>query len=157
MRPLLGGRLTVRDASASEVETINLRTYGWADEYVYGRTQEALVAVRTASRRRPADVIRPKPFTQAALIELDPDDNSLAEANRRRGWPAQLPNARGELCDYMVISGDRPNAEEWALADELTERRARKRAGVGPDELFEGRIINRPLYPPHALQTDESE
>jgi len=147
MRPVLGGGLTVRDASTHEVETINLRTYGWADEYVYGRTQGALVAVRTASRRRPTDVIRPKPFTQVALLESDPDDNSLAETNRRRGWPAQLPNAQGELCDYIVVPSDKPNAEQWALADELTERRARRRAGVGPDEPFEGRITNTPLHP----------
>ena len=78
---------------------------------------------------------------------IGPDDSSLAEGNRRRRWPAQLPNAKGELCDYIVIPGDRPNAKERALADELTERRARKRAGVGPDEPFEGRIINEPLHP----------
>jgi len=148
MRPVpMGGGLTVREASAHEVETINLRTYGWADEYVFGRTQDALVAVRMPSRRRPADVIRPKPFTQVVLLEPDPDDNSLAEANVRRGWPSYLPNERGELCDYIVIPNDKPHPELRALADEMTERRARKRAGVGPDEPFEGRIISNPLHP----------
>jgi hypothetical protein len=148
MRPMpMGCRLTVREASAHEVETINLRTYGWADEYVFGRTQQTLVAVRTAARRRPADVIRPTPFTQVAILEPDPDDNTLADANRRRGWPPQLPNERGELRDYIVIPTDRPHPELLALADELTERRARKGAGVGAGESFKGRIINNPLHP----------
>lgn len=147
MRPVpMGGGLTVREASAHEVETINLRTYGWADEYVFGKTQDALVAVRMASRRRPADMIRPKPFSQVALLEPDPDDNSLAEANIRRGWPPQV-RKEGEVRDYIVIPSDKPHPELWALADELTERRARRRAGVGPDEPFEGRIINNPLHP----------
>jgi hypothetical protein len=64
MRPMsLEGGMTVHEASPTEVETINLHTYGWADEYVFGKTQDALVAVRVASRRRPADVIHPIPTT----------------------------------------------------------------------------------------------
>jgi hypothetical protein len=148
MRPVpMGGGLTLREASASQVETANLRTFGWADRYVFGRTQATLVAVRTASKRRPADVVRPKPFSQVALLEPDADDNSLAEANLRRGWPPQLRNEKGKLCDYIVIPSDKPNPDLRALADGLTESRARKRAGVGPDEPFEGRIINNPLHP----------
>jgi len=147
MRPVpMDGGLTVREATAHEVETINLRTYGWADEYVFGKAQEALVAMRVASRRRPTDVIRPKPLAQVALLEPDPDDNSLAEANIRRGWPPQVRKG-GELRDYIVIPCDKLHPELWTLVDELTERRARKNAGVGPDEPFEGRIVNNPLNP----------
>jgi hypothetical protein len=142
----MGGGLTVRETTAHEVETINLRTYGWADEYVFGKAQDALVAMRVASRRRPTDVIRPKPLAQVALLELDPDDNSLAEANIRRGWPPQV-RKEGELRDYIVIPYDKPHPELWRLVDELTEWRARKHAGVGPDEPFEGRIVNNPLNP----------
>jgi hypothetical protein len=58
--------------------------------------------VRVAARRRPADVIRPKPICQVALIDRDPDYSSLAEANRRRGWPAHVPNANGEMRDYIA-------------------------------------------------------
>jgi len=148
MRPLpMGCRLTVRDASPREVEAINLRTFGWASELVYGRTQDTLVAVRTATRRRAADVIRPKPFCQVPLLELDPDDDSLAEANSRRGWPPRLPNAQGALRDYIVIPCDKPHPELRRLADELAERRARKRAGVSPDEAIAGRIVHKPIHP----------
>jgi hypothetical protein len=140
-------RLHVRDISSREVETLNLRIYGWADRYVFGKSQEALARVRVAARRRPADVIRPKPFCQVALIGRDLDDTSLADANRRRGWPAYVRNANGELRDYIVIPTDAPHPELWKQADELTEHRARKRAGIGPDEAFEGRIRNEPLDP----------
>jgi hypothetical protein len=100
------------------------------DEYVFGKTQNALVIVRVTSRRRPADVIRPKPFSRVVLIEPDPGDNSLAEANIGRGWPPQV-RKEAEVRDYIVISCDKPHPELWALADDLAERRFRKRAGVG--------------------------
>lgn len=68
---------------------------------VFGETQAALVAVRTAARQRPADVVRPLPLTQAIMIEPDPDDDSLGRDNLRRGWPAQVTNAEGEVRDYV--------------------------------------------------------
>jgi hypothetical protein len=142
----MGGGLAVEEVSADVVEAINLRTYGWADRHVFGVTQEDLVSVRKASRRRPADVVRPKPFCHVALPDPDPDDSSLVDRNLRRGWPGRMPQD-GELHDYIVIPSNEPHPELWALADELTERRARARAGVGDAEPFEGRIVNNPLDP----------
>jgi hypothetical protein len=139
--------LAVREIFSREVETLNLRVYGWADTYVFGKSQHGLARVRVAARHRPTDVVRPKPFCQVALIDRDPDDTGLADANRRRGWPAHVRNANGELRDYIVIPADAPHPELWKQADELTERRARKRAGIGPDEPFEGRIRNAPMHP----------
>jgi Protein of unknown function (DUF4238) len=139
--------LAVREISTREAETLNLRVYGWADAYVFGKSQDALARVRVAARRRPADVVRPKPFCHVALLERDPDDTSLADANRRRGWPAYVRNANGELRDYIVIPADRPHPELRKQADELSERRARNRAGIGPDEPFDGRIHNEALHP----------
>jgi hypothetical protein len=57
--------LSVAEIDARQVEKINLRTYGWAEEYVYGETQADLVSVRRAARQFPAEVIRPLPFSQA--------------------------------------------------------------------------------------------
>jgi Protein of unknown function (DUF4238) len=139
--------LDVREVSAHEIEQINLRTFGWAQKYVFAKSQATLQAVRVASRRHPARVTRPKPFCHITLIECDPDDNSLAEANVRRGWPARLPNDAGELCDYLVIPDDEPHAEQWNLADELAKRRAQKRAGMDPTKPAAGRIINQMLHP----------
>ncbi len=148
MRPVPGDcGLDARDLSADEVEALNLRTYGWADKHVFAKAQTTLDSVRGASRRHPSRVIRPRPFCQVVLLEPDPDDNGLIAANLRRGWPAQIPTDDGELRDYIVIPYDEPHEERWKLADELSERRARRRAGIGPDEPVEGRIINRPLHP----------
>ena len=36
----VGGGLTVREASSRDVESINLRTYGWADTHVFGESQQ---------------------------------------------------------------------------------------------------------------------
>jgi Protein of unknown function (DUF4238) len=151
VRPALEGGLVVQHVSAEAVETINLRTFGWADRHVFGATQEDLVAARQACRRRRADVVRPKPFCHVALLEPDPDDSSLAERNIQRGWPGQLTHD-GTLRDYIVIPADAPHAELWTLADETTERRARKRAGIGDDEPFEGRIINNMLHPTELMR-----
>lgn len=139
--------LDIRELSAAELELLNLRTFGWAQTYVFGRSQAALQAVRVASRRHPARVIRPRPFCHVPLLELDPNDDSLAEANRRRGWPAHLRNDAGELCDYLVIPDDEPHPELWQRADELAELRARKRTGIGLEEPVQGRIVNLPLHP----------
>ena len=139
--------LNVREVSADELELLNLRTYGWAQTYVFGKSQATLQAARVAARRHPARVIRPRPFCHVVLLKCDPGDDSLAEGNARRRWPARMPNDAGELCDYIVIPDDEPHAELWNLADKLTERRARKRAGIDPGEQIEGRIANRLMHP----------
>ena len=125
-------RLSVTDIDSKQVEMINLRTYGWAEGYVFGETQAAVVAVRTAARRSPADVVRPRPFSQTVLVEPDPDDDSLARQNLARGWPPQLANSDGEPRDYVVIPIGESEGARRKMVDELVEQRARKRAGVGP-------------------------
>lgn len=137
----------VRNITASHVQTLNLRTYGWAAKHLFGKTQAALDATRVASRRRPADVIRPKPFCEVVLLETDPADDSLAKENARRGWPAYLRNEDGQPRDYIVIPTDAPHPDLRQQADDLAERRARKRAGIGPDTPLNGRITTRPVHP----------
>jgi hypothetical protein len=139
-------RLEVYDVSATELEGLNLRTLGWADEYVFAKRQATLDRLRAAARRRPADVIRPKPFCEVVLLELDPDDPSLAADNARRGWPAHIRNDAGELRDYLVIPTDAPHPELRGRADELAERRARKRLGAVA-EAGPGRLSHRPIHP----------
>jgi Protein of unknown function (DUF4238) len=139
--------LSVAEIDARQVEKINLRTYGWAEDYVFGETQADLVAVRRAARQRPAEVIRPLPFSQAILIEPDPDDDSLARENLSRGWPGQLPNQNGERRDYVVIPVGESEGPRRQMVDELVERRARKRAGVGPDDPLPGRIVGAAVGP----------
>jgi hypothetical protein len=139
--------LSIGELDSQQVEKINLRTYGWAEEYVFGETQAALVAVRKAARERPADVNRPRPFCEAILIELDPGDDSLARENLSRAWPAYLPNGNGEPRDYVVIPIGEGEGPRRKRVDELVGRRARKRAGVGPDDPLPGRIVNSMVGP----------
>jgi len=139
--------LSVAEIDAKQVEKINLRTYGWAEEYVYGETQADLVSVRRAARQFPAEVIRPLPFSQAIFIEPDPDDDSLARENLNRGWPGQLPNQSGEPRDYVVIPVGESEGPRRQMVDELVERRARKRAGLGPDDPLPGRIVGATIGP----------
>ena len=139
--------LAVRDITPRELQTLNLRTYGWADKHVFAKTQSALDATRVGAKRSPKHVIRPKPFCEVMLLELDPMDDSLAEANVRRGWPSHLPSADGGLRDYIVIPTDQPHPDLRQLADDLAERRARTRAGIGPDTPINGRIVSRAVHP----------
>lgn len=138
--------LDVRDASSSDVERLNLRTLGWADEYVFAKRQSTLDSVRASARRRPAAVVRPRPFCEVVLIELDPDDPSLAVENVRRGWPSYLPAHDGKPHDYLVIPTDAPQPQLRRRADDLAERRALKRLGLA-DGTRPGRLSHRPINP----------
>ena len=141
-------RLGVTEASAEEVTRLNLRTFGWADSYVFARSQTVLDNVKVIARRRPAEVVRPKSLCAVIGLELDPDDPQLTDENRKRGWPAYLPGRDGSPLDYIVIPADRPHPELRRRADELAESRARKRLGLGPDEPADGRIVhlNLPVH-----------
>ncbi len=139
-------RFEVRDVAPTELERLNLRTLGWADEYVFAKRQATLDNLRATARRRPGDVIRPKQFCEVILLELDPDDQSLAVENARRGWPKYLRGPDGELRDYLVIPTNAPQPELRRRADELAERRGRKRLGP-PAEAASGKILNSLVHP----------
>jgi Protein of unknown function (DUF4238) len=95
MRPVPGDcGLAVLEISADEIEILNLRTYGWADKHVFAKTQATLESVRVASRRRPARVIRPRPFCQVALLEPDPETAR---------WPKRICAAAGRrICETRM-------------------------------------------------------
>jgi hypothetical protein len=140
-------RLEVRETSSREIEGLNLRTFGWAASYVYAKAQATLDSVRTSARKRPADVIRPKAPPSVIAIEIDPDDTSLVDANRARGWPERIVGSDGRPRDYVVILNDGPRADEHRRVDEIGERRLRKRLGVEPDEPLDGHFTTEPLHP----------
>jgi hypothetical protein len=100
--------LDVRDVTPTELEQLNLRTLGWADEYVFAKRQASLDSLCAAARRRPGDIIRPRQLCEVILLGLDPDDPSLAVENTRRGWPAYLRSHNGEPRDYVVIPTNAP-------------------------------------------------
>jgi hypothetical protein len=145
LRPL-GHGLRVQDISASDAEFVNLRTYGWADTYIFGATQESVVRVRKAAKARPKDAAKPRPACQVTILDPDPDDDSFAAANLKRGWPARLPY-EGVMHDYVVIPSDKPHPELNAKVDAAVERRTRKRFGVGEEAILDGRMRVNPIHP----------
>lgn len=146
LRPI-GRGIGVQDIPPNHAEGVNLRTYGWADSYVFGASRGVLEATRDAAEKRPEDVIRPKPHHHVTLIDADPDDESFAEENRRRGWPPQLMH-EGVPHDYVVIAHDKPTPELQERIDAALEQRERKRQGITDGSRPRGRIRTSVPYPP---------
>ena len=125
------------EATRKQVVEANLRIYGWANRYIYGRTQEVVAAVRRARRRKPALAAAPKPFRPVMLIPRDPDDDSIARAHSARGLPAYMTvegeDGLPEQLDYLVVGEDGNAAEVAIRTDELLRKRELKAAGYPPD------------------------
>ena len=90
------------EASAELVDTINLRMYGWADQFIFGHSQALVTDVRRLAKLRPRRVPHPQPPAQVVILEAAPSDTSLADVHRAKGWPPYLI-ADGTLHDYVVI------------------------------------------------------
>lgn len=121
-----------RAIGRGDVECTNLRTYGWAQRYVYGQSQQCVANLRSLAKSRPRDVVRPRSPKQVLLIAVDPSDNGLRDEHRRRGWPERLV-AEGVEHDYVVLdsTGDPVETVQQAhCAVELAKRRGS--SGPGP-------------------------
>jgi Protein of unknown function (DUF4238) len=121
----------VLDADGADIERVNLRMYGWAGGYIYGTTQDAVAAVRRTAKRRPQTVTHPTPKHQVMLLEADPADTSIAEANERRGWPRYLV-VKGVQHDYFVIGPDDNATQISARVSRLVQERAARQFGLPP-------------------------
>lgn len=78
-------RFSTRKAER-QVDRINLRTYGWAQRYVYGPTAEVLLSLHERAAANPAAVPSPARRRMVMLEDLDTADPRVAEENRQRGW-----------------------------------------------------------------------
>lgn len=63
LSPNGGPALTARTATGHDVKDINLRSYGWAERWVYGASQQVLQEVRRAAKANPRLAARPQPPT----------------------------------------------------------------------------------------------
>ena len=97
--------------------------------------------VHRLAKRRPGDVVRPKPNHTVILIDAEPGDNRLAEEHRKRGWPPQLSYG-GELHDYVVIDRDDNPVERSVQLTSIGKERAIRR--LGSEEIRHGTV---PLNP----------
>lgn len=133
----------VVDIDEDTADGINLRTYGWAGDYIYGHSQELVAHVRRLAKQRPDAVVRPIPHHQVLLFEADSDDRSLAEEHRRRGWPPYL-TSDDVLHDYVVVGPDHNPVEAMNRVNAKVRERARKRLRVAEDEELRGRAEFEP-------------
>lgn len=132
------GQLTIAEVGRREAEKINLRTYGWAEGYIYGRTQHLLSETRRLARHHPQDVIRRRPHHNVVVLERDPDDESLAEMHRRRGEPPYFPH-EGVPHDYVLVKEGENTAKAIAFTNRKVRERAAKALGLPPGADLPGR------------------
>ena len=111
--------MVVRVATGDLVARLNLRTYGWADHFVYGRTQKVLTDLRARAKRRPMEVPHPQPPRQVLTEDADPHDSGVGVEHLKRGWPRGLwyEDAEGgrRFMAYHVVDPDDPRVTYRAL------------------------------------------
>jgi hypothetical protein len=145
LRPI-GRGLHIQELSEHHTESVNLRTYGWADRYVFAPSKEAADAVATLAEDNPDVVVRPRPYYHVQFLDADPDDDSFAEENRQRGWTGRVMH-KGELHDYVAIPYGEPDPELQARIDATLEAREQKRQGIRDGSRPAGRIITEIAHP----------
>jgi hypothetical protein len=89
-----------------QVERLNLRSYGWAERFVYGRRRQLLEELHHVATEEPERVEHPKPNPQVVLEEADPHDPDVG-AEHPPGWPRGLwveDDDGGERwCSYYLV------------------------------------------------------
>lgn len=145
--------LEIHDLPARAVSETNLRVYGWADRFIFGRGQELVTEVRRKAKLKPQIAAAPTPNRLVKVIERDPDDERLARAHDARGWPAYMKETdeagRIRELDYLVIGEDGNPVEIAIEAAYLVRRRAYKAASLDPDSDAElpGRVETKAVNP----------
>jgi hypothetical protein len=136
----------VAEADQVDVVRLNLRTYGWARDYVFGETQEDVALVRALAKRRPQDVPRQRPKHQILIFEADSQDTTIADANVRRGWPPYM-KTDGVLHDYFVIGPNDNAATVSVRVARIVQERAARAIGLPPGTRPPGRADTVPVDP----------
>jgi hypothetical protein len=140
----------VKTVSENEVDEVNLRTFGWAREFIFGSSEEVVQGVFQMATNEPDRAKEPRPFRNAIVIERDFDDDRLAEAHRKRGWPPFMVDwSRGfpRWMDYMVVGADGDSAEVGAKTAQLARERGLKALGLPPDAKVEGAVRTVSTHP----------
>lgn len=95
-----------------QVRRLNLMTYGWAERFIYGRSQEAVSRVRRQARSHASEVARRRPPKQVILVPAEVFEPSVTAEYVRRGWPRRIlvtdDDGRRREMSYVVINFDDP-------------------------------------------------
>ncbi len=101
--PSQSKRLSVKETT-TQVDRINLRTYGWAARYVYGPSPVVLERLHERADEAPTPIRK----TMVLLEDQSTADPAVAERNAKRGWPRYIadPGGSGRMMSYEVIDSD---------------------------------------------------
>jgi Protein of unknown function (DUF4238) len=144
--------ISVRSIPIQGIREMNLRTYGWAARYIYGRTQKVVTDVRRDAKQHPELVIEPRRPAPVVLEEADPDDPTVGVEHAKRGWPRGVwhddPNGEPRFMAYTLLDARVPGSVPAALAGRNAGQRVKQRAarergtrqGIGSNK---GRKRNR--------------
>ena len=119
--------VALAEADAEDVREFNLRTYGWASQYIYGRTQEVVQRIRAQAKDKPELVIRPRTPKPVILKEVDPNDRTVGAEHAKKGWPRTVAITDDEgnqrIASYQLIDPkDQKSVAEAISAEEATQR-----------------------------------
>jgi hypothetical protein len=106
------GNIAETRVGRRRVGALNLRTYGWAEKRIFGRTQALVSDVRSEAKRRPEEVLRPRPQHQVILVAADPNDPTVGREHVRKGWPRGLwirgEDGSPQFVAYEVVEAGAP-------------------------------------------------
>jgi hypothetical protein len=74
----------------TQAARINLKTYGWAARYVYGPSEEQLLALHRCATEDPGSAPRPTKKRNVITEDAETADPAIAARNVARGWPAYI-------------------------------------------------------------------
>ena len=117
--------LTTETSNHRQVRRLNLPTYGWAERFIYGRSQEVVGRVRRHARSHPKDIARPRPPKQVLLMPAGALSPAVTAEYARRGWPTSLPatgkDGRVEEMGYIVVDFADPAGSVAQIGTEIAE------------------------------------
>jgi hypothetical protein len=105
-----------------QVRRLNLLTYGWAAQRIFGASQATVTHVRKQAKRYPRDIQRPRAAKQVILEPADPNDPTVGQEYVRRGWPRGFTVKDDDGIDrFMTYTVVDLEAEPGAMARVSTE------------------------------------
>jgi Protein of unknown function (DUF4238) len=103
--------------TSRQIQRTNLRSYGWADRYVYGHSRKVLEDLHELARAEPDRLERRRPSPQVILEEADPNDPTVGQEHPP-GYPRGLwitdDDGSQRWCSYELVDADPPRGDEKA-------------------------------------------
>jgi hypothetical protein len=118
-------RYAVRKTTADEVRTINLRSYGWADQSVFGTTTDVMESVREAAAATPDQVCRPRLPSTVTVEQVDEADEDVGSEHAARGWPRRISvtgaNGKTRFYTYTFVDLDPDDQSVTFVSPEIAQ------------------------------------